>query len=44
MDGRLEIECYAQAHTVFGEDGKREAEEAEESFNKAVKNYIETLK
>jgi hypothetical protein len=40
----LEFECYAQAHTVFGEQKKQEAERAEETFNQAVMEYVKTVK
>jgi len=40
----LEIECYVQANTVFGQDRKQEAERAEETFNRAVMEYVKTVK
>jgi len=43
---RLEIGCYFQANGFFG-DGReakeQEAREAGESFNKAVREYLETV-
>lgn len=35
--GKLEISCYVQAHTVMGRERIKEAEEAEEAFNLAAK-------
>jgi hypothetical protein len=40
----LEFECYVQTHTVFGQDRKQEAERAEEAFNRAVMEYVKTVK
>ena len=44
VGGDIEVKCYAQAHTAIGKERRHEAERAEESFNKAVKDYIRTLR
>lgn len=41
--GQLEFECYAQAQTVMGPEKRKEAENAEDAFNKAVHEYIQTV-
>lgn len=41
--GVLELECYAQSHTVF-RDNRPEVERAQEAFNLAVREYTNSLR
>lgn len=41
-DGKVVIECYVQAHTV-AKDRQQEALTAEETFNKAMVDYVNTI-
>jgi len=41
--GDLKITCYVQPHTVF-KDNRQKAQDAEDSFNKAVKTYLNSIK